>query len=237
MTWLPGQGSVPHDHAGSICALRIVRGHVRESFYMPARDGLVDHDRASELVEGEVIVDASDHVHSLMNAPDAPETLVTLHVYAPPLPELRRFAARPSGASALPVFVRAPGEDAPVVSIVGGGFSGTLVAAHLMRLATDARQPVHVVVRGSNQRPLHGRRALRVPSGMQSARRIHGRRPWRCQPSRRRVCAPHVASPRLHGRVDRLVVAAHVRFRGAVRGLTRGPLLEARSTPEAVHGD
>ena len=177
MTWLPGQGSVPHDHAGSICALRIIRGHVRESFFTPARDGLVDREQASELVEGEVIVDASDHIHSLMNAEGAPETLVTLHVYAPPLPELRRFAARPAGATPPPPFTRTPKREAPVVAIVGGGFSGTLVAAHLMRLATEAKQPLHVVLHdrqaaygeGAAYRTVDSRHLLNVPASNMSA--------------------------------------------------------------------
>ena len=177
MTWLPGQGSVPHDHAGSICALRIVRGHVRESFFAPARDGLVDRVQGSELVEGEVIVDASDHIHSLMNAEGAPETLVTLHVYAPPLAELRRFAARPSGTTAPAPFARDKKPDAPVVSIVGGGFSGTLVAAHLIRLASESKAPVHVVLHdrqatygeGAAYRTVDSRHLLNVPASNMSA--------------------------------------------------------------------
>lgn len=177
MTWLPGQGSVPHDHAGSICALRIVRGRLRESFYSPARDGLVDRVQATELTCGEVIVDASDHIHSLINDPAAPETLVTLHVYAPPLAELRRFAARPEGASAPTPFRREPKVGAPVVAIVGGGFSGTLVAAHLMRLATEANKSVHVVVydrqasygEGAAYRTVDGRHLLNVPASNMSA--------------------------------------------------------------------
>src|SRR5262249_44591883 len=67
MTWLLGQHSVPHDHAGSICALRILAGHVHETSFLPARDGLVDRAGTSELVEGEVIVDQSEGIHSLEN--------------------------------------------------------------------------------------------------------------------------------------------------------------------------
>jgi uncharacterized NAD(P)/FAD-binding protein YdhS/predicted metal-dependent enzyme (double-stranded beta helix superfamily) len=177
MTWLPGQGSAPHDHAGSICALRIVRGHVRESFFAPARDGLVDRMQDTELVEGEVIVDASDHIHALMNAPDAPETLVTLHVYAPPLPELRRFAARPVGHVPAAPFSRERRGDAPVVAIVGGGFSGTLVAAHLIRLATESERAVHVALHdrqatygeGAAYRTVDSRHLLNVPASNMSA--------------------------------------------------------------------
>lgn len=146
MTWMPGQGSIPHDHAGSICALRVVSGHVRETLYQPAADGLVDGVSEASLVEGEVIVDRSENIHALMNGKDESGALVTLHVYAPPLPELRRFAARSQGGTPSRAFVEARALDAPVVAVIGGGFSGTLTASHLLRLATEAQRAVHVVI-------------------------------------------------------------------------------------------
>lgn len=146
MTWLPGQGSLAHDHAGSICALRVLQGHVEEAQFRPAVDGLVDAVGATELVEGEVIVDQSHDIHALTNRADAKVPLVTLHVYAPPLPELRRFS--PRGARPVPcrAFLEARDLRAPVVAIVGGGFSGTLAAAQVLRRATECKQPVHVVL-------------------------------------------------------------------------------------------
>src|SRR5215831_6453134 len=33
MTWLPGQASAPHDHSGSICAMRVVQGEAVEGCY------------------------------------------------------------------------------------------------------------------------------------------------------------------------------------------------------------
>jgi uncharacterized NAD(P)/FAD-binding protein YdhS/predicted metal-dependent enzyme (double-stranded beta helix superfamily) len=146
MTWLPGQGSIPHDHAGSVCALRIVQGRVRERRFRPAIDGLVDATTDGDLVEGEVMVDASEDIHALGNPSDAAETLVTVHVYAPPLPELRRFAARSEAGGPVRAFIEAPGPEAPVVAIVGGGFSGTLAAAHLVARASAAGRAVHVVL-------------------------------------------------------------------------------------------
>ncbi len=177
MTWMPGQGSVPHDHAGSICALRIVQGHVRDSFFAAARDGLVDRSASSELLEGEVIVDASDDIHALKNDESETGMLVTLHVYAPPLPELRRFALRPAGATLAPVDTRAPRADAKTVSIVGGGFSGTLIAAQLMRLATERRRSLHLVIHdrqasfgeGPAYRTVDARHLLNVPASNMSA--------------------------------------------------------------------
>lgn len=177
MTWMPGQHSVPHDHAGSICALRILSGHVHETHYLPARDGLVDPHDVTELVEGEVIVDQSEGIHALENRKDARERLVTLHVYAPPLPELRRFAPRPAGTTPAAPFVTQPQAGAPVVAIVGGGFSGTLVAAHLVRRASEGRHPLHVVLcdrqatfgEGPAYRTPDPRHLLNVPASNMSA--------------------------------------------------------------------
>ncbi|MBX3271351.1 MAG: FAD/NAD(P)-binding protein [Sandaracinaceae bacterium] len=177
MTWKPGQGSVPHDHARSLCALRIVSGRVRETRYAPARDGLVDASSAGDATETEVLVDTSEHIHALRNLEDAPSTLVTLHVYAPPLPELRRYTARPEGSSLESVFARPRAPAAPTVAIVGGGFSGTMVAAHLIERATAEGLPLCVVLvdrqaslaEGPAYRTPDPRHLLNVPASNMSA--------------------------------------------------------------------
>lgn len=177
MTWRPGQGSGPHDHAGSLCALRVLRGAASETRFAPAPDGLVEPRSARPILEGEVTVDRSDGVHALVNDPSASELLVTLHVYAPPLPELRRFALRRSREALAPAFARARRRDAPLVAIVGGGFSGTLTAAHLVRLATEAQRPLHVTLcdrqaafgEGPAYRTADPRHLLNVPAARMSA--------------------------------------------------------------------
>ncbi|WP_169791698.1 FAD/NAD(P)-binding protein [Sandaracinus amylolyticus] len=177
MTWRPGQRSAPHDHAGSLCALRVMRGGVHETRYAPAPDGLVDPCARGELREGEVAVDTTTEVHALSNDASDGSLLVTLHVYAPPLPELRRFAARPSEARALPIFSRRRAARAPVVALIGGGFSGTLAAAHLVRLASQSDRALHVVIvdrqaafgEGAAYRTADGRHLLNVPASNMSA--------------------------------------------------------------------
>ncbi len=147
MTWLPGQRSAPHDHGGSVCAFRVVAGHVSETGFASAIDGCVEPQQHYQIGAGDLVVDSSGGgVHALANADGATEPLVTLHVYAPPLAELRRFAIRPSGASIPAAFARHPVEGAPVIAIVGGGFCGSLVAAQLLRLASRVRRPAHIVI-------------------------------------------------------------------------------------------
>jgi len=145
MTWRAGQGSIAHDHAGSICALRVIQGRVNEDHFRSCADGLVEKTQGTVLAEGEVIVDRSADIHALTNDATSAETLVTLHLYAPPLPELRRYAprSRPGPARA---YLEARELGAPIVGIVGGGFSGTLVASHLVREASRRGKPVHVAL-------------------------------------------------------------------------------------------
>ena len=177
MTWKPGQGSVPHDHAKSLCALRVVRGRLEETRYAPATDGLVDASTHGLASETEVLVDTSEHIHGLRNPIDAKETLVTLHVYAPPLPELRRYAPRPDGSALASVFTRARLPNAPTVAIIGGGFSGTMVATQLLGRATVERLPMHLLVidrqasfaEGPAYRTADSRHLLNVPAGNMSA--------------------------------------------------------------------
>lgn len=177
MTWKAGQGSVPHDHAKSLCALRVLRGRLHETRYTPASDGLVDATAGGDAGETEVLVDTSEHIHGLRNAPDAPCTLVTLHVYAPPLPELRRYAPRPDGSALASVFTRTRVPHAPTVAIVGGGFSGTMVATQLLARATVEGLPLHLVVidrqasfaEGPAYRTPDPRHLLNVPAANMSA--------------------------------------------------------------------
>ncbi|MFN0064292.1 MAG: FAD/NAD(P)-binding protein [Myxococcaceae bacterium] len=177
MTWLPGQGTVPHDHMDSLCAFQIVQGSVHETRFAPAADGLVDPVEQRAVHQGEVVIDTSDPVHTLRNDVPNAEVLVSLHVYAPPLPELRRFAHRPGGHTVAPVFGRSRAADARVVAIVGGGFSGTMVAAHLVKLARENQRPLHVVLadrqaslgEGPAYRTPDARHLLNVPASNMSA--------------------------------------------------------------------
>jgi predicted metal-dependent enzyme (double-stranded beta helix superfamily) len=95
MTLLPGQMSFPHDHSGSICVLRVVRGEATEGCYLIAADGFVELEYEEAVRTGEVRAFQDASVHTVRNAPSSGETLVTVHAYAPPLRDFRRFVLRP----------------------------------------------------------------------------------------------------------------------------------------------
>lgn len=132
MTWRPGQASEPHDHTGSICALQVIRGEAVEGEYTVAADGFADLEYEADVKAGRVSAGQDAGVHSVRN-PSATELLVTVHVYAPPLADVRRFTPRPGPA---PQPAESP---APTALVVGGGFSGAMTAAHLLRRADGPR--------------------------------------------------------------------------------------------------
>ncbi len=146
ITWLPGQGTGAHDHAGSMSAFKILSGTAHETLFTQAADSLVDPIGTRELHEGEVGVDSGAVIHAVRNECSRNEPLVSVHVYAPPLPELRRFTIRPEGRTLAGALRRRRAPATPVVAIVGAGFSGSMVAAHLARAIAQSGKPLHVVM-------------------------------------------------------------------------------------------
>ena len=113
-------------------------------------------------------------MHTVRNPSQTGEVLVTVHVYAPPLKDFRQFTPRPSttGASA----AREPGPHADVV-VVGGGFSGSMTAAQILRRAHQAGLPIKVVLverrgtvgEGVAYSTRESSHLLNVPAGSMSA--------------------------------------------------------------------
>lgn len=175
LTWAPAQGSVAHDHSGSLCGLKVVQGFLAEQLFEQGPDGQVRKTSSTRLGPQDVIVDPGAVVHSLENDPDSAELLVTVHVYSPPLPEIRRYAIAEGPPTDL--FQRQPPADAQVVAIVGGGFTGTMILANLLRFGGELKTPLHVVMldrqpafgEGVAYRTNDARHLLNVPAARMSA--------------------------------------------------------------------
>ena len=92
LCWLPGQRSPIHDHRGSGCAFRVVEGVVTETLYEPAKNGLVCAASMRWLPPGTICASREWDVHEVANTqPQA--SLVTLHVYSPPLRDVNLYRA------------------------------------------------------------------------------------------------------------------------------------------------
>jgi|SRR5579864_566317 len=142
LTWKPGQGSVPHDHAGSLSAMQVLQGDALEGTWRTAPDGYVDQEFETPVCCGEMTAWQDAGVHTVRNAADSKSTLITVHVYAPPLKDFRRFVPRPATVNA----VLQPRSAVPTVAIVGGGFSGSMSAAQILRQAATHGAALRVVL-------------------------------------------------------------------------------------------
>jgi uncharacterized NAD(P)/FAD-binding protein YdhS len=173
LTWRPSQGSVAHDHSGSLCGLKVVEGALTEQLFERVPDGRVRMASAARVHSGGILVDPGVIVHALSNDPGSPDVLVTVHIYSPPLPEVRRYAV----AESLPpkLFTRRSRPDARVVAIIGGGVTGVMTMANLLRFGNDA-EPLHIVLidrqpaigEGVAYRTTDARHLLNVPAGRMS---------------------------------------------------------------------
>lgn len=171
MTWATGQGSVPHDHSGSVCVMKVIKGVAVEGSYDIASDGYVDLDHEEILEPGNSASLQDTGVHAIRNASSKDETLVTLHIYAPPLKSYRRFIPRPGVQGSKS---RANKDKIPTIAIVGGGFSGAMTAAQLLKNASSEVRVILLERQGSiGEGVAYGTRdlihLLNVPAGRMSA--------------------------------------------------------------------
>jgi len=77
--WTRGRTCSPHNHGGSVGAVRVLQGRSRHVIWQPTREGLKCIDESVAGV-GDVLVCGPDMVHSMGDA-GAELPLVTLHMY------------------------------------------------------------------------------------------------------------------------------------------------------------
>jgi cysteine dioxygenase len=85
LCWRNGQRSPIHDHKGSSCGVRVLRGTATETLFDFAPNGHVKALFSRDLAEGSVCGSQDDDMHQVSNLQDNGRDLVTLHVYSPPL--------------------------------------------------------------------------------------------------------------------------------------------------------
>lgn len=78
IAWPPGTGLRMHDHGGSLAALHVVSGRLRERFTTSS-----NATRARWLETGDTLELPADHVHEVINLDDS--EAISIHVYSPRL--------------------------------------------------------------------------------------------------------------------------------------------------------
>ncbi len=85
MCWRNGQRSPIHDHKGSSCGVRVLRGTLTETLFDFAPNGHIKAKLSHDFEPGAVIGGEDSDVHQISNLQAGSADLVTLHVYSPPL--------------------------------------------------------------------------------------------------------------------------------------------------------
>jgi cysteine dioxygenase len=85
LCWKNGQRSPIHDHVGSNCALRVLKGAMTETLFEFASNGHVKATFSRDVCAGDVVGSMDTDLHQVSNLQADDAELITLHVYSPPL--------------------------------------------------------------------------------------------------------------------------------------------------------
>ncbi len=85
LCWRSGQRSPIHDHRGSSCGVKVLKGTAIETYFDRTEHGHILATGSRELPEGGVCGSQDDDIHQVSNLLPPGKDLITLHVYSPPL--------------------------------------------------------------------------------------------------------------------------------------------------------
>ena len=92
LCWRNGQRSPIHNHRGSRCGVKVLRGTATETVFARAPNGLVVPDHSRALPPGDICASEDADIHQVSNLQPGAADLVTLHVYSPPLLRMEVFS-------------------------------------------------------------------------------------------------------------------------------------------------
>lgn len=105
LCWKNGQRSPIHDHAGSACGVRVLRGTATETTFVPAANGHIKAVASRDLPPGRVCATQDSDIHQLSNLQPGNADLVTLHVYSPPLLWMGTYSLTDTTRGQEPMFI------------------------------------------------------------------------------------------------------------------------------------
>lgn len=92
LCWRSGQRSPIHDHARSLCGVKIIDGVGTETVYEKTPSGYIKPTHSFDYPSGYVMVSQDDDTHQVANLQAVGEDLVTFHVYSPPLRSMKTYS-------------------------------------------------------------------------------------------------------------------------------------------------
>ncbi|HLN26810.1 MAG TPA: cysteine dioxygenase family protein [Gemmataceae bacterium] len=105
LCWKNGQRSPIHDHAGSTCAVRVLRGVATETVFDFAPNGQVWATCSRSHRPGSVVGSQDSDLHQVSNLQEGDADLVTMHVYTPPLMWMGTYSLTDNTRGQEPMFV------------------------------------------------------------------------------------------------------------------------------------
>jgi cysteine dioxygenase len=105
LCWKNGQRSPIHDHAGSSCAVRVLRGTATETAFAFAPNGHVWATGSRHHRPGAVLGSQDSDLHQISNLQADGADLVTLHIYSPPLLWMGTYSLTDTQRGQEPMFL------------------------------------------------------------------------------------------------------------------------------------
>jgi cysteine dioxygenase len=85
LCWRSGQRSPIHDHRGSSCGVRVLRGTCTETIFDRTDAGHIFPRQTRQLQAGHCCGSQDADIHQISNLATGDQDLITLHIYSPPL--------------------------------------------------------------------------------------------------------------------------------------------------------
>lgn len=105
LCWKNGQRSPIHDHTGSNCAVRVLRGTATETIFEFAPNGHVWATGSRQHPPGAILDSHDSDLHQISNLQAGGADLVTLHIYSPPLMWMGTYSLTDTSRGQEPMLV------------------------------------------------------------------------------------------------------------------------------------
>jgi cysteine dioxygenase len=106
LCWKNGQRSPIHDHRGSVCAVRVLRGTMTETFFERAPNQHIKAMMSRDVEPHRVVGGQDSDIHQVSNLQAGNADLVTLHCYSPPLLTMGTYSLDDPTRGEEPMFVQ-----------------------------------------------------------------------------------------------------------------------------------